>query len=82
MKMGGQADPRYLNTGHLKRFAEDIGVESRTVKAQLKELSGKLEQAAIHIASLYRQESRGAKITEERLMTIEKRIRKATTLVN
>jgi serine/threonine-protein kinase HipA len=82
MKMGGQADPRYLNSGHLKHFAEDIGVESRTVKAQLRELSRKLEQAAIHVASLYRQESHGAKIIEEILMAIKKRIRKATTLVD
>jgi serine/threonine-protein kinase HipA len=45
MKLGGQRDPRYLAPNHVARFAEDIGVELRTVKNRMKELTDRVNVA-------------------------------------
>ena len=45
MKLGGQRDPRYLAPNHVARFAEDIGVELRTVKNRMKDLTDRVNVA-------------------------------------
>jgi serine/threonine-protein kinase HipA len=45
MKLGGQRNLRYLTPNHLARFAEDIGVELRTVKNRMKDLADRVNVA-------------------------------------
>ena len=55
MKMGGQKDPRYLTSTHLSRFAAEAGIGLRTVKAQLSDLCGKVEEEIGPLAESYRE---------------------------
>jgi len=81
MKMGGQKDPRYLMATHLARFAEEAGIELRTVKAQLKDLCGKVETAIGVLAESYREAEQHPHIVEEIIRVVEQRLRKAHSLV-
>jgi len=55
MKMGGQKDPRYLFGNHLEKFAAEIRVGLRVVKAQLRELSGRVHAEVSPLAEEYRR---------------------------
>lgn len=81
MKMGGQRDPRYLMATHLARFAAEAGIELRTVKAQLLELCGKIEGAIGPLAESYREADRRPMIVGEIIHVVEKRLRKAHSLI-
>jgi len=81
MKMGGQKEPRYLMATHLARFAEEAGIELRTVKAQLLALCGKVETAIGPLAESYREAEQHPIIVEEIIRVVEQRLRKAHSLV-
>ena len=81
MKMGGQRDPRYFASNHLTQFASEIGVEPRTVKAQLKEMTRKLKNSVGQVAAKYRDESDSPGIIEKVLLVIEGRLRKTKGLL-
>lgn len=55
MKMGGQKDPRYLSGHHLEKFAAEIRVGLRVVKAQLRELSERVHAEVSPLAEEYRR---------------------------
>jgi len=55
MRMGGQKDPRYLSGHHLEKFAAEIRVGLRVVKAQLRELSGRVKAEVPPLAKEYRR---------------------------
>jgi serine/threonine-protein kinase HipA len=77
MKMGDQRDPRYFGPSHLARFAKEIGVEPRTVKAQLKEMTRHLEYSVGPVAVKHQEASEGSKIVEKILLVIDQRMRRA-----
>ena len=81
MKMGGQKDPRYLMPTHLTRFAAEAGIELRTVRAQLLELCGKMEGAIRPLAETYREADQRPIIIEDIIRVVEKRLRKAYSLI-
>lgn len=81
MKMGGQKDPRYLMSSHLARFAEEAGIELRTVKKQLKDLSGKVEKAVGPVAASYREAFAHPVIVEEIVRVLDQRLRRAISLL-
>ncbi len=81
MKMGGQKDPRYLMASHLARFAEETGIELRTIKAQLSELCGKVEGAIVPLAESYREADHRPIIVEDIIHVVEQRLRKAQSLI-
>lgn len=55
MKMGGQKDPRYLSGHHLEKFAAEINVGLRVVKAQLREIAGKVQAEVRPLTEEYRR---------------------------
>jgi serine/threonine-protein kinase HipA len=55
MKMGSQKDPRYLSGHNLERFATEIKVGLRVVKAQLRELSDRMKAEVPPLAEEYRR---------------------------
>jgi serine/threonine-protein kinase HipA len=55
MRMGGQKDPRDLSGHHLEKFAAEIRVGLRVVKAQLRELSGRVKAEVPPLAKEYRR---------------------------
>jgi len=77
MKMGGQRDPRYFGSSHLAQFAKEIGVEPRTVKAQLKEMTRHLEYSVGQVAASLQETSKGSTIVGKILLVIEQRMRRA-----
>jgi serine/threonine-protein kinase HipA len=77
MKMGGQRDPRYFGSTHLTQFAKEIGVEPRTVKAQLKELTGQLQHSVGQVAARLQETSGGSTIVRKILLVIEQKILRA-----
>ena len=81
MKFGGQKDPRYLMANDLVRFANEAGIESRTVKAQLLELCGKVVGAIAPLSETYREAYGRPGIIEEINHVVEQRLRKAHSLV-
>ena len=81
MKMGGQKDPRYLMESHLSRFAAEAGIEQRTVRVQLQELCGKVEEAIGPLAEFFREAYQRPIIVEKIIGVVEQRLRKAHTLV-
>ena len=81
MKMGGQKDPRYLMATHLARFAEETGIEVRTIKAQLLELCGKVERTIGPLAESYRDAYHRPIIVEEIIHVVEQRLRKAQSFI-
>ncbi len=81
MKMGGQKDPRYLMATHLDRFSGEVGIELRTVRAQLLELCGKLEGAIGPLADTYRKADQRPIIVENIIHVVEQRLRKAHSLI-
>jgi len=81
MKLGGQKDPRYLTTTHLSRFAAEAGIGLRTIKAQLLELCGKVEEEIGQLAESYREVYQRPIIVEEIVRVIQQRLRKAHSLV-
>ena len=81
MKLGGQRDPRYLAPNHLSRFAEDIGVELRTVKIRMKELIDRVHRA---IDQMRKGDDSGfisTPIVTSILRVIEQRERKMKSLI-
>jgi serine/threonine-protein kinase HipA len=81
MKMGGQRDPRYLMASHLARFAAEAGIELRTVRAQLLELCGKIEEATGPLAESCREAYQRPNIVDKIISVVEQRLRKAHSLV-
>ena len=81
MKKGGQKDPRYLTTTHLSRFAAEAGIGLRTVKVQLLDLCGKVEEAIGPLAESYREAYQRPIIIEEIVRVIHQRLLKAHSLV-
>lgn len=73
MNMGGQRDPRYCSASHLAQFAKEIGVELRTVKAQLKELTRNLEAASGQLAGSFQETGEGSAIIGKILLVIKQR---------
>ena len=82
MKMGGQRDPRYLGPSHLSQFAKEIGVEPRTVKAQLKELTRHLEYSVGQVAASLQEASEGSTIVGKILHVIEQRMLRAKSFLD
>jgi serine/threonine-protein kinase HipA len=82
MKMGGQKDPRYLMATHLARFAGEAGIELRTVRAQLLELCGKMDGTIEPLAETFREADRRPFIIEDIIRVVERRIRKAHSLID
>ena len=81
MKLGGQRDPRYLAPNHVTRFAEDIGVELRTVKNRMKDLIGRVKAA---VESIQKDDGSGllsTPIVISILQVIEQRERKMKSLM-
>jgi serine/threonine-protein kinase HipA len=81
MKMGGQKDPRYLMASHLARFAAEIGIEPRTVRAQLLELCRKVEEATGPLAESFRVAYQRPIIVEKIIRVVDQRLRKAHSLI-
>lgn len=81
MKMGGQKDPRYLMATNLARFAAEAGIELRTVRAQLLDLCGKVEEAAGPLTESYREAYQRPIIVEKIISVVDQRLRKARSLV-
>ena len=80
MKWGGQRDPRYLAPNHVARFAQDIGVELRTVRNRMKELTERVKAA---VDLLRKDDDAGfvsTPIVMSILRVIEQRERKCTSI--
>jgi len=82
MNMGGQKDPRYLMATHLTRFAGEAGIGLRTVRAQLLEICDKMEGTIEPLAETFREPDRRPFIIEDIIRVVERRIRKAHSLID
>ncbi len=80
MKMGGQSDPRYLQSSDLKHFAAEIGIDIRIVKSSLRQTAERVEVAAEILADEYRTVSGTAAIIDDIQRVISRRIGKARTI--
>ena len=80
MTWGGQRDPRYLAPNHVARFAQDIGVELRTVRNRMKELTERVKAAV----DLLRKDDDAGFVSRPIVMSIlrviEQRERKCTSI--
>ena len=66
---------------NLVNFADEAGIELRSVKTQLLELCGKVERAIGPLAKSYREADLRPGIIEEIVHVVERRLRKAHSLV-
>jgi serine/threonine-protein kinase HipA len=80
MKMGGQKDPRYLAAQNLEKFAGEIGIGSRAVRAGLSELVERVEAEAALLAEEYRQTFGSSVIIGRLVRVLAQRIAKAKTM--
>lgn len=81
MKMGGQSDPRYLQSSDLKHFADEIGIDIRMVKSSLKQMIQRVEAASGILADKYRKVSGTVAIIDDIQRVISQRIGKARSLL-
>jgi len=82
MKMGGQKDPRYLAAQNLEKFAGEIGIGSRAVRAGLSELVERVEAEAALLAEEYRQTFGSSVIIDRLARVLAQRIAKAKAMVD
>lgn len=54
MKMGGEKDPRYLQASNLKHFAEEIGIDIRTVRNAIKRMADNVAKQSVLLAQEYK----------------------------
>jgi len=80
MKMGGQSDPRYLQSSDLKHFADEIGIDIRMVKSSLKQMIQRVEAASGILADEYRKVSGAVAIIDDIQRVISRRLGKAHSL--
>lgn len=81
MKMGGQKDPRYLSRHHLEKFATEIRVGLRVVKAQLRELSERVQSEVSPLAEEYRRNHDSPVIIGWLERVVAQRIAKAKAVI-
>ena len=81
MKMGGQKDPRYLSGHHLEKFATEIRVGLRVVKAQLRELAEKVQSEVSPLAEEYRRNHDSPVIIGWLERVVAQRIAKAKAVI-
>ena len=80
MKMGGQKDPRYLSGHNLERFATEIKVGLRVVKAQLRELSYMMKAEVPPMAEEYRRNFASSVIIDRLERVVTQRTAKAMAI--
>jgi serine/threonine-protein kinase HipA len=80
MKMGGQKDPRYLSGHHLEKFAAEIRVGLRVVKAQLRELSDRMKAEVPPLAEEYSRNFASPVIIDRLERVVTQRIAKAMAI--
>lgn len=81
MKMGGQKDPRYLSGHHLEKFAAEIRVGLRVVKAQLRELTERVHAEVSPLAQEYRRAYASPVIIDRLAQVLSQRIAKARAMI-
>lgn len=81
MKMGGQKAPRYLSGHHLEKFAAEINVGLRVVKAQLREIAGKVQAEVRPLTEEYRRNYASPVIIGWLERVVNQRIAKANAII-
>jgi len=83
MKMGGQKDPRYLQASNLKHFAEEIGIDIRTVRNTIKRMADNVEKQSLPLAQEYKTMAPETLTSIDTILrVIQQRSAKARVLTN